>query len=373
MRLVTSLPSWQNREPGPKHVIGVLPGEGVGPELIDVACRVFETIAAATPHELDLRIGNELCVDAEPDRRLTREVSDFFDSIFSERGTMLCGPVGGRFVYELRARFDLFCKFTPVRPLRSLEDCSGLKSHLLSDVDLVVIRENAGGLYLGEWERTRTADGQRAVTHRFGYDERQVTRILDVGLRLARMRRRKLCLTLKPGGLPGVSELWSELLRERAEGQGVEAVVLDVGNAAYQLVAAAQDFDVVVAPNMIGDILSDSVGLLLGSRGVSFSGNFGADGASVYQTGHGAAWDLAGSDRANPVGQILSVAMLLRESCALADVADALEAAIERTLASGYRTADVAAPGCDVVGTRELGLRICDALEGELARAAAAS
>ncbi|MEZ0373939.1 MAG: isocitrate/isopropylmalate family dehydrogenase, partial [Candidatus Sericytochromatia bacterium] len=138
---------------------------------------------------------------------------------------------------------------------------------------------------------------------------------------------------------------------------------LEIDNASYQLIARAQDFDVVVAPNMFGDVLADCGALLLGSRGMSFSGNFGAGGKAVYQTGHGAAYDLAGSDKANPLGQILSLAMMLRESYAWPEGAARIEAAVARTLEQGYRTPDIAAPGCQVVGARELARRVCQAIE----------
>ena len=143
------------------------------------------------------------------------------------------------------------------------------------------------------------------------------------------------------------------------------ALPAQVDNAVFQLIHAARKFDVIVSTNLFGDILADCGGLLLGSRGMCFSGNFGEDGMAVYQTGHGAAYHLAGKDHANPIGQILSLAMLLRVSFGLTELACRIEAAVEKTLKEGWRTADIVAPGCRVVGTQELGRRICQAI-GEL-------
>jgi 3-isopropylmalate dehydrogenase len=161
--------------------------------------------------------------------------------------------------------------------------------------------------------------------------------------------------------MPTVSRLWVRGLDDLAKDSGVHCEVLQIDNAAYQLIHAAREFDVVVTTNLLGDILADCSALLLGSRGMSVSANFGRNRRAVYQTGHGAAYDLAGRDRANPVAQILSVAMLLRVSFGLEKVACCIESAVTRTLEAGWRTPDIAASGCRLVGTREMGRRIADA------------
>jgi 3-isopropylmalate dehydrogenase len=161
-----------------------------------------------------------------------------------------------------------------------------------------------------------------------------------------------------------VSALWAEQAEAAAAAaRDLVVEVLEVDNAGFQMVAHPRAFDVVVAPNLFGDVLADAATVLLGSRGMSYSANFGPDGRGVYQTGHGAAHDLAGTDRANPVAQILSLATMLRESFGLADAAAQVEEAVERVLLTRIRTADVA--GCDsvVVGTRELTERIVRELE----------
>jgi 3-isopropylmalate dehydrogenase len=232
-------------------------------------------------------------------------------------------------------------------------------------VDIMVVRENMGGLYFGEWGHELTDRGPYAY-HRFGYAPREVDRVIEIAVSLAESRRRRVTLVLKRAGVPAISELWEERLARVDSGRGVECEVMEVDNAVYQLINAPHQFDVIVTTNMFGDVLADCGALLLGGRGMSYSANFDGNGAAVYQTGHGAALDIAGTDRANPVGQILSVAMMLRESLSLPLAAAAVERAVESVLSAGLRTFDMAAPGCTVVGTAEMGQRIAQRLQDDL-------
>jgi 3-isopropylmalate dehydrogenase len=183
-----------------------------------------------------------------------------------------------------------------------------------------------------------------------------------------------MAVIVKPGGVPSVSRLWCDCATEAGRAAGVETSNIDVDYAAYRLVQHPQDFDVIVAPNMLGDILIDLGAVLVGSRGATFSGNFSPAGAAVYQTNHGAAKDLAGTGRANPGGQVLSLAMLLRESLGLPEAATLLEAALEDAWRRGFRTFDVMEPGATLVGTEEMGHRIAESVSrlGERLGAAAA-
>lgn len=361
MRLTSALPEGARKDIHPTPpVIGVLTGEGVGEEIVPIALSLLEVLAAHGSPKFTLRYGGMIGKPAikHHGKCLTDEVMQFCEGIFAESGAVFCGPGGDRFVYELRARFDLFCKFTPLRPLPALADVGVIRPECLDDVDIVAVRENTAGLYLGEWDLREDANGDREAFHSFVYGQRQIERILRVGALLARQRRGSLTVTTKPGGVPSVSALWEELARAIAQEVGVDLRLLEIDNAVYQLIANARDFDVVVSPNMFGDVLADCGALLLGSRGLSYSGNFDAGGGAVYQTGHGAAHDIAGKDRVNPVGQILSLAMMLRESFGLERESEAILAAVEQTLSQGYRTADIAAAASRVVGTRELGERI---------------
>jgi 3-isopropylmalate dehydrogenase len=237
-------------------------------------------------------------------------------------------------------------------------------------VDIVFVRENTGGIYQGRWSESTTPSGRQAE-HTFGYSEAHARRILAAAARLAAVRRRLLTVVVKPGGIPSVSRLWCDCAADEAAAAGVGMESVDADYAAYRLVQSARDLDVVVAPNMLGDILIDLGAVLLGSRGVSFSGNFSATGNAVYQTNHGAAKDLAGTGRANPGGQVLSLAMLLRESFGLEDAASLLEAAIEDAWTHGFRTFDVAAPGTRAIGTAEMGARIAESVARLAARRSA--
>jgi 3-isopropylmalate dehydrogenase len=356
-------------------VIGVLPGEGIGPEVVAAAVNVLRAAAASSGQTFEIRYGGPIGTAAErlTGRPLTHQVVGFCKSVFADEGAILCGAGGGRFVYELRSQFNLFCKLTPVRPLTALLDAGAVRRGVREGADVLVVRENVSGVYFGEENREFGPDGQEQIRHTFGYSAGEIVRILTVAVRLARLRRGRLALVVKRSGLPAVSNFWTELFHDLTDGEGLDTQLLEVDNAAYQLIAAARDFDVIVAPNMLGDILSDVAGLLLASRGLSYSGNFGNPGVAVYQTGHGAAYDLAGRNVANPIGQIHSAAMLLRESFGLVEAAEAIEAAVSRTLEAGIRTLDIAVPGSTVVGTREFAQHVAAAVEGEFSKVAVAS
>ncbi len=343
-------------------VLGVLPGEGVGPEVIEASLKVAAAVESVLPGAFKIQTGprrSSRSSDGGP-AGLAPEVFEFCERIFSGGGAILSGPFGGRFVYELRRAFDLFCKLCPVRPLVELRSAGRVKPEYLQDVDLLLVRENVSGLYHGRWYEDRAPDGKRRAHHRFSYTEEEVRRVIEPAARIARSRRGRLALVVKDGGLPTVSALWRECATEVASEARVELSVLNVDYAAYSIVQHAQALDVVVAPNLFGDILGDVAGILLGSRALVYSGNFGSGACAVYQTGHGAARDLAGTDRANPVGQIFSLAMLLRESFGLFDAADLVECAVCAVWRAGWRTQDLAEPGCRVAGTQELGSLVAE-------------
>lgn len=364
MRLSVAVHRMEGTASTAPHVVGVLPGEGVGPEVVGAALDVLDEVSTRFDTKFDIRHG--VPIGSTAVRRsvpaLTGDVTSFCESVFAERGALLCGPVGGRFVYELRSQFELFCKLTPLRPIACLAGAGVLRADAVRAVDVVMVRENTGGLYFADEHERRDDTGIVAVEHRYRYERSEVERILRVAVEVARSRRRRVELVVKPGGLERMSSFWAGVLEGMAADAGVETSVVAVDNAAYRLLARARDLDVVVSPNMIGDVLADCGGLLLGSRGMTYSGNFAAGGAAVFQTGHGAAYDLAGRDQANPVGQIASMAMMLRESYGLEAAAHAVEAAIDDVLERGYRTADIAGAECTVVGTRDLGERIAGAI-----------
>ncbi len=333
------------------YVIGVLEGEGVGPEVVAAALAVLAAVERETGIRFDVRTGGDIGAPGRTGGGLSAPIAEFCETVFAAGGALFCGPAGGRFVYDLRGRFDLFCKLVPLRPRPELRDAAVLRPDLLDGVDILLVRENVGGLYFGEFGRR---DGGRIAYQHCVYSVEQVARIIAVAADLARLRRGHVTVVVKRSGVPAVSALWMEQAAAVAATRDVVIETLDVDNAGFQLVARPRSFDVVVAPNLFGDVLADAATAVLGSRGLSYSANFGSEGRAAYQTGHGAAHDLAGTDTANPVAQMLSLAMMLRESFGLADAADRVERAIGAVLAAQVRTADMAAPGSTIVGTRAL-------------------
>lgn len=344
------------------RLLGILPGEGIGPEVIHSALLQLDALESISPMAIERRIGGPIGHSAKGahEGQITPDSEAFFQNIFDAGGTLLCGPGGGRFVYDLRKRFDLFCKLAPIKPSPALSLATRFKPEVISRIDILVVRDNAGGLYQGQWQTRHDPTHGRIAEHAFSYSEPQVQRIVDAGAALARLRRHRMHVILKDGGVPAISNLWRDIAQSAAKRANIACHFLNADHAAYQLIQYPREFDVIVTPNMVGDILADLAAVFLGSRGLSYSGNFSADGCAVYQTGHGAAYDLAGTDRANPVAQILSLAMLLRESFGLPTHATAIEHAVDQVWRQGWRTDDLCEPGTTTIGTREMAQRIAD-------------
>ncbi len=349
--LASTIPGWPQRPgEGVPLRLGVVDGEGIGPEVVGAALIVLEGVCAALDLEIEVIRAGEVGSAGPHGLHVDAAATAFYDAALAAGMPVLTGPAGGRFVYELRAQYDLYVKLVPVRPLPELGDASIVRPERITDVDVLIVRDNVGGLYQGGFGRRE--DG-RVAFQEASYDVDQVDRIVAVAVRAAAERRGRLAVVTKPGGIPAISALW----RERAEAASHAGIVIDVievDNACFQLVADPHRFDVVAAPNMLGDVVADTAALVLGSRGMAYSANFGADGRAVYQTGHGAAHDLAGRGIANPVAQIQSLAWLLRESLGQAHAAEAIESAVVEVLADGLRTPDIAGPGSTVVGTADL-------------------
>jgi len=344
-------------------LIGVLGGTGIGPEVIRGALHVLQAVEAPGGVPWPVRWSGppgEAMALADG-LHLSDAISEFCERIFAEGGAVLSGPGGGRYVYELRRRFNLFCKFVPIRPWPQLAGAGCITPEHTAGVNVLIVRDNAAGVYQGTWRSEVSAAG-RSAAHTFGYSEQEVRQLVEVAARAAAARRGLLTVVIKDGGVPSISWLWREVAAEVAREQGVDATMVNVDLAAYQIIQRPCHFDVIVAPNLFGDVLADVAGVLLRSRALGFSGNFAADGPAVYQTNHGCAHDLAGLDRANPVGQILALAMLLRESFGLDGQAAQIEQGVAAACGAGWRTADLAEPGCRVVGTQEMADRIAAAI-----------
>ncbi len=344
-------------------------GEGIGSEIVPVAIDLLRTISRFSKRNVQLHEGGLIGYPAKTisGSSLSADVIAFAQRIFGVNGALFCGPGGERFVYELRREFDLYCKFTPLEPLPELRQAGVVRSAALATANIVAVRENSGGIYQGEWESVGNAEGGRSASHRFSYSEAMVRRILSVAMRLAASRRQRLHVILKPGGIPSISELWQDCAKSMAGDFGIELFEQEIDNAVYQLVANPAQFDVIVSPNMFGDVLADCGSLLLGSRGLSYSGNFNDAGNGVYQTGHGAARDLAGKGVVNPTGQIFSLGMMLRESFDWPEADVALRHAVRRTISEGLCTGDIPMPTHEVVGIERFAAAVKCNLEEYLA------
>lgn len=350
--------------PSPVRIcVGVLPGEGIGPEVIESALMVLKAVTAASGIRLEVETGGAIGRDAErvDGVPLPLSVVHFCGDIFSKGGAVLCGPGGGRFVYDLRKEFDLFFKISPLKAENGLPDASSVKTERLRGVDILLARENCGGVYQGPWSEELDPEALPIrARQEFEYSAGAVRRFLNPAARLARSRSRRLTVVWKESGVPSISRLWRQCAEESAAEAGVEVTLVDIDLMAYRLIQDASAFDVIAAPNLFGDILGDLGAVLLGARGNSYSGNYSQNGRAVYQTNHGAAYDLTGTGKANPAGQIFSAAMMLRESFGLCREAAAIEAAVRSVWNEGWRTPDVASPGKRPVTALDMARRIAD-------------
>jgi 3-isopropylmalate dehydrogenase len=354
-----------------KFKITVLPGDGIGPEVIDEAVKVMDAAGARFGHEFALRFG----------RIGGNAIDDFGDALPDETAAMckdadaiLFGAVGGPQwddpratvrpedgILALRKDLDLYANLRPIKVFPSLINTSPIKPHLLKGVDIMVVRELTSGLYFGRPKKLWTTTRGRRAVDTLRYTEKEIERILRVGFELARGRR-KLLTSMDKANVLATSRLWREIAEEMsAEYPDVEMEHIYADNLAMQIIRNPAHYDVIVGENTFGDIISDEAAVLAGSLGLlpsaSLSGLPGAGGGGIalYEPIHGSAPDIAGQGIANPIGTILSMAMMLRHSLGLEEEAAAVERSVEGVLAEGYRTPDVAADGGDVVKTTKMG------------------
>ncbi len=339
-----------------RPTIGLLSGEGIGPELTAAAEMVLKALSETLGTQFDIRHGG-IIGDAATNASgspLTDDVRRFCEDVFQQGGAVLAGPGGGRFVYDCRRSFNLFCKLNPLVTDKVLRNCGVIKPDHLNQVDIMVVRENLGGVYQGHWSESRSASGDRQASHSFHYEQDRVSRIANVAARFAAKRRGMLTLVIKPNGVPSISQLWLDCTTKVAEQNNLSLRVLEVDFAGYHLIDAPQEHDVILTSNLFGDLLADLGGILLGSRGLCYGASFSETGSAIYQTNHGAAHDLANTDRANPIAHLRALAMLLQESLGLQQEAIRLWQAMIQTLENRFRTFDIMEPDCKLVSTREM-------------------
>ena len=350
----------------------ILAGDGIGPEIMAEAERVLVRLRDA--HGLDARWSHELVggaaydVHGEPLPPQTLAAARRCDAI-------LFGAIGGpqydtaprdkrpeRGLLGLRAALGLYANLRPALVYEALAAASSLQPQLVSGLDMLIVRELTGGIYFGQPRGIETRDGVQVGFNTEVYSVPEIERIARTAFEAARLRGKKLCSVDKANVLEA-SELWREtVIRIGQEYPDVALSHLYVDNAAMQLVRAPKQFDVIVTSNLFGDILSDIAAQLTGSIGMLPSASLNEKGQGMYEPIHGSAPDIAGRGVANPLAQILSLAMLLRYSLKRGDLADKLEAAVRSVLDSGLRTGDIARPGEATVGTRAMGDAVLAAL-----------
>ena len=358
-----------------KFTITVLPGDGIGPDVIAESVKVLEAVAARFGHELAVKsgkIGGNAIDDlgtALPEETVA-QCRDADAVLFGAVGGPKWDEVGARVrpedgILAIRKSLGLFANLRPVKAYPALASSSPLKPHLLKGVDMMIVRELTGGLYFGKPKKRWTTSRGRRGVDTMKYTEQEIERIVRVGFELARGRRKLLTSADKFNVLES-SRLWREVAIEVSEEYpDVELEHVLVDNLSMQLIRDPAHYDVIVAENTFGDIISDEAAVLCGSLGMLPSASLaGVPGNGVKGTGavlglyepiHGSAPDIAGQGIANPIGTVLSMAMLLRHSLGLKAEAKAVEDSVEGVLAEGYRTPDIAADGAETVSTRELG------------------
>ena len=352
--------------------ITLLPGDGIGPEITAVAVDVLKAVGTKLDIQFDFAevlIGG-CAIDATgnplPDETLeTCRQSD----------AVLLAAIGGykwdslpraqrpeTGLLGLRAGLKLFANLRPATILPQLIDASSLKREVIEGVNIMVVRELTGGIYFGQPRGVFDADGNQRGVNTMAYTSSEIDRIGRVAFETAQKRQGRLCSVDKANVLE-VSQLWRDRITALASDYAdVELTHMYVDNAAMQLLRWPKQFDTIVTGNLFGDILSDAAAMLTGSIGMLPSASLGASGPGVFEPVHGSAPDIAGQDKANPLAQVLSAAMMLRYGLSQPEAANLIENAVDTVLNQGYRTGDIMADGMTAVGCKAMGEALLQAL-----------
>src|SRR5580693_583526 len=351
----------------------ILPGDGIGPEVTEQAVLVLEAIAGAFGHQLHLQTksigGAALAAANDP------LPADTIQACLASSAVLL-GAVGSPAydhypqhlrpeagLLRLRRELGAYANLRPATCFPALEDCSPLRADLIRGTDIMIVRELLGGLYFGEPRSITGSAGSRVAINTMTYDEPAIERIARIAFELAVKRRNKV-LSVDKANVLECSRLWREVVIRCAKNYpGVQLSHMYVDSAAMSLVHRPQDFDVVLTENMFGDILSDQAGGVVGSLGLLASASIGGP-VGLYEAVHGSAPDIAGKGIANPLGAILTVALLLRHSFQLETEAACIESAVSAVLNKGSRTPDLVSAGQSPVSTQELGGKVVAELQG---------
>ena len=359
-----------------EYKIALIPGDGIGPEIVAEAKKVLDRVCEKYSHKFSytevLLGGASIDAHGVP---LTEEAI----AQAKASDAVLMGSIGGDAktspwyklepskrpeagLLAIRKALNLFANLRPAYLYNELRDACPLRDEIIGDgFDMIIVRELTGGLYFGA-RKTTEENGVRTAVDTLSYNENEIRRIAIKAFEIARKRRNKVTSVDKANVLDS-SRLWRSVVEDVAKNYpDVTLEHMLVDNCAMQLVRDPKQFDVILTENMFGDILSDEASMVTGSIGMLSSASLNETKLGLYEPSHGSAPDIAGQNKANPIATILSAAMMLRYSLDLDKEADAVEAAVQKVLTDGYRTGDIMSDGCKLVGTKEMGDLIADAI-----------
>lgn len=353
----------------------ILPGDGIGKEIVAQAVKVIDSLNAN--HDMGMSLVEGLIGGVAYDETGSPLPEETINSAKS-CDSILLGAVGGpkwellerdlrpeRGLLGIRAELDLFANLRPAILYPQLANASSLKTEIVSGLDLMIVRELVGGIYFGEPRGVEVRDGERFGINSATYYESEIERIGHSAFQIAQKRGKRVCSVDKANVLE-VCELWREVMEEVSRDYpDVSLSHMYVDNAAMQLVRDPKQFDVMVTSNLFGDVLSDCAAMLTGSIGMLPSASLNKNNYGMYEPIHGSAPDISGKDIANPLATILSVSMMLRYSLDQQELADKINSAVSQVLDQGYRTSDISSEGDKIVGTEEMGDLIVKAIEAQ--------
>ena len=359
-----------------EYKIALIPGDGIGPEIVAEAKKVLDRVCEKYSHKFsytEVLLGGA-SIDAHGIPLTEEAIAQAKAS-----DAVLIGSIGGDAktspwyklepskrpeagLLAIRKALNLFANLRPAYLYNELRDACPLRDEIIGDgFDMIIVRELTGGLYFGA-RKTTEENGVRTAVDTLSYNENEIRRIAIKAFEIARKRRNKVTSVDKANVLDS-SRLWRSVVEDVAKDYpDVTLEHMLVDNCAMQLVRDPKQFDVILTENMFGDILSDEASMVTGSIGMLSSASLNETKLGLYEPSHGSAPDIAGQNKANPIATILSAAMMLRYSLDLDKEADAVETAVQKVLTDGYRTGDIMSDGCKLVGTKEMGDLIADAI-----------
>ena len=359
-----------------EYKIALIPGDGIGPEIVAEAKKVLDRVCEKYSHKFsytEVLLGGA-SIDAHGVPLTDEAIAQAKAS-----DAVLMGSIGGDAktspwyklepskrpeagLLAIRKALNLFANLRPAYLYNELRDACPLRDEIIGDgFDMIIVRELTGGLYFGA-RKTTEENGVRTAVDTLSYNENEIRRIAIKAFEIARKRRNKVTSVDKANVLDS-SRLWRSVVEDVAKDYpDVTLEHMLVDNCAMQLVRDPKQFDVILTENMFGDILSDEASMVTGSIGMLSSASLNETKLGLYEPSHGSAPDIAGQNKANPIATILSAAMMLRYSLDLDKEADAVETAVQKVLTAGYRTGDIMSEGCKLVGTKEMGDLIADAI-----------